>query len=35
MLEEGGEREATWLSQTWLVFSLAGVGILFKVSASR
>lgn len=33
--EEGREKEATWLSQTELMFSLARAGIPLKVSAWR
>lgn len=32
---EGGEKEATWFSQTRLMFSLARAGIPLKVSAWR
>lgn len=32
-MEEGGEKEATWLSQTELMFSLARAEIPLKVSA--
>lgn len=33
--KEGREKEATWLSQTELMFSLAGLGIPLRVSAQR